>query len=361
MQKKFSNKIKQIEWPLFLACLGASAAGLWLISASTGAESERYLTVQLASLIIGAAAFLVLSIVPPTRLFPGWKLILLAEIAVIALLIPFGVGMELTGNKSWIRFELFGLSTGFQPGELAKVLYILSLSGHAAKLDLPGRWLDLVAFVLHAALPPVFLLVVSTDFGMIPSFAIIFVVIALAAGVKLKYFISTAVALGLFSPFIWSDLLLERQRERLSIMLDPSADALGMGYQTIQSVNAIISGGMHGSDIDRLTNLPARHTDFIFSVAGEKLGFVGCTIVLAMLVGLILRALWGTAFCGSFQGSLTCAGVAGMLIFQVFANIGMCLGISPVIGITLPFFSYGGTSAAVSFVAAGLVSAYRKT
>ena len=192
----------------------------------------------------------------------------------------------------------------------------------------------------------------------------IFLGMFFASGVSLWWILAGAAVIGVSLPFIWR-MLPEYMQMRFLVVIDDQIDPLGVGYQAARSKIALGSGQAFGQGLYSGTQtqkglLPEKHNDFIYAVAGEELGFVGCVAIILLLVAIIVRCLWVATRARNGMGSLVCVGVASMMIFQVFANIGMCVGLMPVIGITLPFFSYGGSSVMTTFMAMGLVSSVKR-
>ena len=212
--------------------------------------------------------------------------------------------------------------------------------------------------------------VISGDMGNALVFLFIFVCMAFTAGFALRWFaLAFGVAgVGITALWTFTDLIPLYMKERFIVLLDHSYDPLGRGWQQTRSLLAIGSGGVFGQGYLQGTqtqstsswSLPARWTDFIFSVTGEELGMVGCLAIIALLTAIILRCLTVARRTQTAYSSYVCVGMAAMLIFQTVENIGMCLFVMPVIGLTLPFFSYGGSSIVTLFAAMGIVSGIKK-
>ena len=180
------------------------------------------------------------------------------------------------------------------------------------------------------------------------------------AKISWKYIIAGFGALAAAFPLIWFFLLHDYQRNRFITAFFPEKDPSGAGYQVIQSKTAVGSGGFFGSGLYRGSSqvnnlLPERHTDFIFSAICEELGFLGGVLVIVLLSLLVIRCIYIGLNARNMIGTYICVGVSAMLIFQIFENIGMCIGLFPVTGITLPFYSYGGSSMVTTMLAMGLV------
>ena len=180
------------------------------------------------------------------------------------------------------------------------------------------------------------------------------------AGVKLKYFIITFSLIALLLPFLWKYVLAEYQKQRLICQLNPESDPFGMGFQQIQGKLSIASGQLFGKGLfngPRVSYgvVPVQESDFIFSVAGEELGFIGCATVILLLLALLFRTVKIATQASDNQGTYICFGFFGMIASQMIFNLGMCLSILPVMGVTLPFFSAGGSSAACLYLGLGLI------
>lgn len=347
---------------LLALCIGASLFGLvlvWSATASTG--SMRYVIVQGIAIGIGLVMYIAFSIIDMDDLTNLWKLIFAFNILFIASTYFFGI--EVSGNRSWI--EIPGLGTSVQPAEVVKVSFIAILARQMyARRETISRPKTVGLLAVHLLLMVGLIVVAADDMGMAVVYVFVFIVMAFTAGVKLRWFVGLAAVAGGAFPIIWN-YLKEYQRMRILVVLDPSLDPLGKGWQAARSKLALGSGQLFGQGLFNGTQtqkgiLPAKHTDFIFSVAGEELGMIGCAAILLMLVAIIVRCLFVARNAKNGTGALICVGMASMLLFQTLINIGMCVGLTPVIGITLPFFSSGGTSIITMFAAMGMVSSVRK-
>lgn len=357
---KFIRKyLKQIDLCMIIFAIMATIYGVILITSATWTKNPMsYVRIQVVAACIGLVIFFVLSMFDLDSICALWKPIYVLNLLLIGSLIIFGEGAATTGNRAWIRFG----SIGIQPAEFGKILFILSLSGHAYSLREEIRSFKALAFLCaHAAVIVVMIVAISHDMGSALVYIMIFLVVMFCAGIKLRWF---AVAFGLFAaaaPFLWKFILRGDQKRRILSVFNPELDPLGTGYHAIQSKIALGSGQFTGRGLFQGTQtqygyLPAKQTDFIFSVAGEEFGMIGCLIIMALLTVIIMRCIIVARRSHGTASSLVCIGVAAMLIFQTFENIGMCIGFMPVIGLTLPFFSYGGSSIMTVFIAIGLVN-----
>ena len=352
---------------LLCLCLAASLFGLTLLySATRSFDTERYMLVQSLALGLGLGLFVLFSLMDPDALTDRWYILVGFNLLLLAALWRWGVEGD-TGNRSWLRFG----GIGIQPSEVLKVTFTLLLARQMDRLRESRRGLSGVFPVLtlafHFALMFGLIVVLSADLGSALVFLFIFAAMCFAGGLNLLWFLAAIGLSALAAPVLWTRFLSEYQRNRILApyfpdLVDP--DGLGITWQARQSKLALASGGMTGQGYLHGTRaqgelLPFKHTDFIFSVAGEELGLIGCAAITLLLTAIILRVLVVGMRSGSYRDMLLCAGFAGLLTFQTFENIGMCAGVTPVVGITLPFFSYGGSSIVTCFAAMGFVSGIR--
>ncbi|MBQ9984819.1 MAG: rod shape-determining protein RodA [Oscillospiraceae bacterium] len=360
--KSFRNFFRQIDAKLLFVALFASTFGMVLITSATQSMgSGSFIKVQLVATLAGVFLYLILSWLDLDSASSWWKYVYIANLLLICSLIFFGTGAEETGNRAWIRFG----SVGIQPAELGKVLFIVAFAGHISSLDdrLDSPF-TVILLGIHALIPIALIYFISSDLGSALVYVIIFIVMMFCAGIKLRWFVGAGIALGAASPLIWKFFLRNDQKMRVLVVFNPELDPLGRGYHAIQSKIAIGSGQLFGRGLGQGTQtqlgyLPAKQTDFIFSVAGEELGFIGCIAIIVILAIIIARCISITMRSSSFSSYLICAGVSAMLIAQTIENIGMCTGLMPVIGLTLPLFSYGGSSVLAVYMALGLISSAR--
>lgn len=359
--------IKTSDMLLLGLCICSGIYGLFLIySATRTYGTNEYMSVQIMGIILGIFLFIVMSLIDIEHIAEKWPFLLLFNILFISTLFIWGVEGG-TGNKSWLRF--FGI--GVQPAEVVKVSFIVLLAKQLAALRESRQGINsvpsILMLVLHFGFMFMLIIVSSRDLGSALVFAVIFITIMFASGIKIIWFFLGAIVVAAVSPLVWNNMLSDYQRERILApyfpdMVDPSG--LGVTWQANQSKIMLASGQLTGQGYLNGTQtqssmMPFKHTDFIFSVAGEELGMIGCGVIILLLVAIILRCLYVGVKSKSYMSMLVCSGIASMLIFQTFENIGMCIGITPVIGITLPFFSYGGSSVTTTFAALGIVSGIR--
>ncbi len=357
--KKFCREADML---LFCLCVAASLFGLVLVfsAVQTSAHPLRYVAVQGAAMMIGMALFILLSVLDIYDLSDYWKLLLVFNILFAAS--TFFFGKEINGNRSWILLPFIGISV--QPAEVVKVTFILLLARQMYSLrDRISSPLSVGFVCAHFALMAGIIWVASDDMGMVLVYFFIFVCMAFVSGAHLLWFLAGAGVLAAGGSFVWRHLT-DYQKMRILVVIDDNLDPLGIGYQAARSKLALGGGQLTGQGLFNGTQtqkgmLPEKQTDFIYSVAGEELGMVGCVLIILLLSAIILRCILVAVRARNGMGSLVCVGVAAMYLFQTFENIGMCVGLTPVIGITLPFFSYGGSSIVTMFAAAGLVSSVK--
>ncbi len=365
--KLAGNYLRMADTPLLLLCVAASVFGLVIIfSATRSYENGRYMPVQALALVLGLVFFIVFSLIDVDIITDRWYFLIGFNILLLLALRLFGVMGE-TGNRSWIRFG----GIGIQPSELLKITFALLLSRQITRLQESKKGLSGVfsafSLAIHFALLFGVYVVISADAGNALVFLFIFVAMCFAGGLNILWFLVALALAALATPVLWTRFLSDYQRNRILApyfpdLVDP--DGLGITWQVRQSKIALASGGVTGQGYLRGERaqgemLPFKHTDFIFSVAGEELGLVCCAAIMLLLTLIIIRVLMTGLRSGSHRDMLLCVGFAGMLTFQVFENIGMCVGVTPVVGITLPFFSYGGSSLVATFAAMGMVSGVR--
>jgi rod shape determining protein RodA len=265
------------------------------------------------------------------------------------------IGHSALGATRWINLGFFQ----FQPSEFAKIILIIVLakyfSDHYDQMDRPRYLLISLGY----ALVPIALVLTQPDLGTALVLGVIWLVMAVVSRVRLVH-LGAMVLAGLAAIPLVVPHLKPYQRARIETFLNPTADPLHSGYNVVQSTIAVGSGQVFGRGLaagsqSQLNFLPSQHTDFIFAVLGEKMGFIGGMLVILLFTALLLRAIVIAARASDRFGLLLATGVTAMLLFHVFVNIGMNIGLLPVTGIPLPFISYGGTSLLVSMLALGLL------
>lgn len=368
--RKFKPYIKEFfkRADIFLLCICviSSIFGITMIEkAVTGmyeggwdmSEPSKYLTVQIASMLIGIVAFVLLTVIDVDLIAQQWKLLMMLDLVLLVALVLLGED-DGTGNRSWIRFA----GIGIQPSEVIKVIYVIVAAKQMTYLK---EYRDINSFISVVQMAAHFLLifgaivVVSSDLGSASILLGIFLIMFFVIGARLYWFAAGGAAVAAAIPLLWNYFLKDYQKQRLIAPYDPSIDPDGWGitWQTTQSKLTLASGRLTGVEEGHSPSIfTGKHTDFIFSCVGENLGMIGCIAVILLLMIIIIHCVRIGIKSGRTFDMLVCIGVAAAVTFQTFINIGMNIGITPVIGITLPFFSYGGSSMVTMFGAMGLVS-----
>ncbi|MDR0530571.1 MAG: FtsW/RodA/SpoVE family cell cycle protein [Oscillospiraceae bacterium] len=356
------------DWLTIALCLAASAFGLLLVySAVTFRQTPDHfpqkVIVSAAGVVIGLLAAIVMSFIDYELLLRFWYVMAGGCMLLMLLLIPFGVAANPARGDSRLWFELPG-NILFQPSELLKLAFIISFTWHLHLLrDRINKLKSIAQLGLHAFIP--FAIVVYTgDLGS----ALVFLVIAggmlFLAGLKLRWFMALGALGGLSLPFVWIQLINSFQKNRIyavymkDFLIAQTSETKykDIIYQQQQALNAIGSGQLFGKGLFHATvTVPVRDSDMIFSMAGEELGFVGCCAVLLVIAVVVIRLIMVSSRTRNLRARLLCAGVAMMISSQAVINVGMCIKLLPVIGITLPFFSSGGSSNLCLYLAIGLV------
>ena len=359
--KDFSKKGDMF---LLILCLVVAGSGLVFIASATSAEkfegNLRYLAIQSLSIFLGVVCYALVSSIDVDVISEHRGAMVAFNTFLLLMLIPFGTDNG-SGNRSWLDIPL--LPMNIQAAEVCKITYILIMasvmSSHQNRISHP-------ASILHMGLHLVGLvglnLALSSDMGVSLIFVFIFIGMTFAGGVSLWWF---ALAIGLIAtafPILWQ-FLGEYQQNRILILFDPTIDPQGINerYHSKINLQSLTGGGLFGQGLfngnrTQGGNLFAQHTDYIFSSMGEELGFFGCVAIMIMELLIIGRCIYVGTRCQDYMRRLICYGAASALMFQVMINVGMCIGVMPVIGLTLPLISYGGSSVVTIFAMLGLVS-----
>lgn len=347
---------KNFDFILFGLMFVTAVFGIVMIS-SAAPSAGKYVAVQLASLIIGlvvVAILIVLDYEYLASLSP--YLYVISAVLLVAVLIP-GIGTYENGARSWFRF---GSLIGVQPAELVKLAFIITFAKHLSSVDdMINRPRNVIMLLIHGG-ALIGLILLQPDFGTAVVFACIMIVMLFVAKISWKFLAAIGGIIAGSVPIAWLFILQPYQKERIINLFNPENDPTGSGFQVAQSKMVIGSGQIVGNGLyegsSQFNNfLPERHTDFIFSVVCEELGFIGALVVIGLLLAIIIRCIIIGMNARNSLGTYICFGVAAMFAFHVVENIGMCIGIMPVTGIPLPFFSYGGSSLLTNIIAVGLV------
>lgn len=346
------------DWKVLLLILAITAVGILNIysaSASYRVVGTPYALKQLYWSVIGIGLILMICSIDYHILedVSYWCY----GVIVISLLLVLVVGKTSMGATRWLNLGLFTM----QPSEPMKVVIIITLARYFTRNQTPGLLgLKSIFIPLLMLLLPAALIVKQPDLGTAIMVCLVAATITLAVGIRWSVILSLVLTSLPLIVIAWHFLLHAYQKNRVLNFLNPERDPLKSGYHLIQSKIAVGSGGffgkgfMHGTQT-QLRFLPEQHTDFAFSVFAEEWGFFGAAIVLILYLALILWGMHVASRCNDRFGTLLAVGVTAMLFWHIVINMGMVIGLFPVVGVPLPFFSYGGTSMITSMVGAGIL------
>ena len=349
---------------LLLLCGVTTAFGCLIIASATNTMgSARYVIIQIVGALLGMLLYGMISSID-TEFFSEHRTILVVfNTLLLLMLIPFGTDNG-TGNKSWLDLPLIPFY--IQPAAICKITYILIMasvmSSHQNRIS---NYKSVFHMVFHLVLLVGVNMVLSRDAGVSLIFVFIFIGMAFAGGVHLGWFLLAIGLVAVAAPIAWEYVIDNYQKLRLEALWNPDGvDPLRTGvlYQTNQGLRSLTGGGLMGQGLfqGNRTQTPdalfAQHTDFVLCAIGEEMGFMGCVLVLVMLLAIVARCIYVGIRSQDYMRRLVCFGAASALIFQIVSNVGMCIGLTPVIGLTLPFISYGGSSIVSLYAMLGLVS-----
>ena len=364
--KQFLSELKNFprkcDWVLLLLCLITSGFGMICLASATNADkfgsNLRYMLVQSAGIVLGVILFAIISSIDVEIMSEHRNLLVAFNVFMLLMLIPFGTDNN-TGNRSWIETPIVNI----QPAEICKITYIVVMasvmnSNKNRISSLPS----VIQMIFHLGIVVGLNMVISSDAGVSLIFVFIFIGMAFAGGVSLLWFGLAIGGIAAVFPILWQ-FLGQYQRNRILILFDETIDPQGINERYHYTINlrSLTGGGLTGQGLfngNRTQGgaLFAQHTDYIFSSIGEELGFFGCVAIMILEFAIIARCIYVGVRTPDYMRRLICYGAASALIFQVIINIGMCIGMMPVIGLTLPFISYGGSSIVTIFAMLGLVS-----
>ena len=363
---EFKSFFRKGDLVLLFICLATSAFGCAMVASATNAAkfegSSRYIEIQILCTCIGVFAYIVMSSIDVSIFTERRFLITALTIGFLLLLIPFGTDNN-TGNYSWIPIP--GIGVHIQSAEICKIFFIMIMASvMAAHQDRISSVRSVVHMAVYALLVCGVNYVVSSDLGVTMVFVAIFVGMFLTCGANLGWFFGAAGVLAAVFPVLWSKFFSEEQRNRIMVIFAPEIiDPTGLDerWHTTQSLNSLTGGGMLGQgwfngNRTQGGQLFAQHTDYIFASIGEELGYVGCMVVIGFMLAIIIRCIKVGNRSKDYLRRMVCYGAAFAMMFQVMINIGMCIGVMPVIGLTLPLISYGGSSIIATYTMLGLVS-----
>ena len=349
---------------LLILCLIVAGFGLVCIASATSAakfgSNIRYIALQMVAIGLGVFIYAVISSIDLDVMSEYRGALVAFNILLLLMLIPFGTDND-TGNRSWLDIPLVPFM--IQPAEICKITYVVIMasvmSSHQNRISHP---ISVFHMVYHLGLLVGLNMALSSDLGVSLIFVFIFIGMTFAGGISIWWFALAIGGIALMFPILWQ-FLGEYQQNRILILFDETIDPLGINerYHSKINLQSLTGGGMTGQGLfngnrTQGGNLFAQHTDYIFSSMGEELGFVGCVVILLLELAIIARCIYVGIKCQDYMRRVVCFGAASALMFQVLVNTGMCIGVMPVIGLTLPLISYGPSSVVTIFGMLGLVS-----
>jgi rod shape determining protein RodA len=358
--------VRRLDW-ILLGSVGVLVGyGLWAIAGITRHDvpgnAHYYVVRQGAYVAVGVVGLLLALLIDPAWYARRWRLVFGGTVFAIAIVFAQGA---VRGSKRWLDLGFFR----FQPSEFGKVLFVVALAGFLAersrKLDDPRTVLQAVGL----ACVPMFLVFVQPDVGTAMVYAAAFAAILFVAGVRwLHLGVLVAVAVFLVTTVLWIapaggvHILKPYQVDRLTGFFHPNSDPADATYNIVQSKNAIGAGQLNGRGVNGATQttlhfLPEHHTDFVFASLSEERGFVGASILLGLYLLVVWRGLRVVALARDPFSAIVAGGIVFALLFQIFVNVGMTMGIAPITGIPAPFLSVGGSSMIANLVAVGILLA----
>ncbi len=355
------NYFKQFDYLLFTAVLLLSSIGLLVVSSATlvmpnDANGGRMVLVQAVGLLLGIVISLIIGAID----YKDFKIlgifIYLFSISLLVLVLVIGERQQ--GSKSWFAIPGIG---GFQPSEFGKIAFIVLISIFLERIKdgNPGRKNKIK--VIFYSLIPIGLVMAQPDAGTAMVFIFIFCVMIFVCEMPYKYIFITGGAFLSSLPFLWFFVLKSYQKDRILAFLYPELDPQGKGYNVLRAKMAIGSGQIHGKGLyhgiqtQSKYGVPVKESDFIFSVIGEELGFIGAVLIVVLMLFILMRCIYIAKNSRDLYGAFLVVGLTGMMGFHFLENIGMCIGILPVTGIPLPFISAGGSAMVTNYIAVGII------
>ena len=347
---------------LLVLLLTTTAFGCVMIASATNyMGSGSYILKQAMGAALGVFLYMVISSIDVDVFSENRLWLVVFNTFLLLLLIPFGTDNN-TGNRSWLEIPLVPFD--IQPAEICKITYILIMA--SVMTGMRGRistFPSVMVMLLHLGLLFGLNMALSKDAGVSLIFVFIFIGMAFAGGVNFLWFLFAGGLIVVAAPVLWEYGLSAHQKNRIQVLFDPTLDPEGINerFHSVRSLRSLTGGGFGGQGLFNGTRtqngeLFAQHTDYIFSAIGEEMGFFGCAIVLLLMALIVFRCIQVGRRSQDFTRRMVCFGAASALIFQVMVNVGMCIGVMPVIGLTLPFISYGGSSIVSLYAMLGLVS-----
>jgi rod shape determining protein RodA len=356
--------VRRLDWILIGSVAALVGYGLWAIAGIThhdiAGDQGYYLTRQSVYAVVGVLGLLVATLVDPDHYRTRWRVIFGGTSFLIAIVLLAG---PIRGSKRWLDLGFFR----FQPSEFGKVLFVLALAGFLAERSRRLHDVRTTLTALGLASIPIFLVFLQPDFGSALVYCAAVGAVLFVAGTPWTHIAVIAAALVALAVLVLGALpaagvpiLKGYQQERLTSFLNPDRDPGGTTYNITQSKNAIGAGQLRGRGVDNATQttlnfLPEHHTDFVFASLSEERGFVGASLLLMLYLLVVWRGLRIVTLAREPFSAIVAGGLVFALLFQIFVNVGMTMGIAPITGIPLPFVSVGGSSMIANLIAIGIL------
>ena len=356
--KEFSTtireKVRALDMIMLFCAIAMSVLSVLTLASAADKFAGNYVRNQVVALVLGLLCVGIISMIDYDMLIERLEYIFFAvSIGLLVIVILFGEGEM--GNNNWISIPIINMN--IQPTEFVKITFIITFSRHLDRLKYKiNHPLSVLQLLIHGGLIAG-MVVISGDDGMALVYLAIMAVMMFCAGISLWYVAGAVALVVILFPILWEHME-EYQRLRILVGFNPDLDPDYIGYQSIKSRDCIVSGGFRGAGFtggSKYYFLPAAQSDFLFSVLAEKFGFIGTFTYVVLITIVIWRIILLAKNCRKNYASFICMGMVGMLLAQTLENIGMCLAIMPVVGITLPFFSYGGSSMLSMYMCLGVL------
>ena len=357
MLERIKSHLQKIDWLILSAVILLASFGLVEIySIALGQGGENFVNFQKQLLFVagGVGLMFLFSFIDFRFLKSIHRYIYLAAVGILTMVLL--LGQTIRGTKGWFSIAGFGI----QPVEFVKIALIIFLAWFFSNASFKTRPLKYFTLSGLSTFFLVFLVLAQPDFGSSLLLTFIWIFLLLVAGFDKKYFIVIFLSAAVIFSTAWFLFFKEYQKQRIMTFLQPTQNSLGSGYNTSQAMIAIGSGGLMGRGVgfgsqSQLKFLPEAHTDFIFAVVSEELGFVGASLIFLFYGILFFRCLFLLDRINDDFAIFFILGAVGLIFVEMFVNIGMNIGIAPVVGIALPFLSYGGSSILANFVIIGII------
>ena len=354
------RSIRDFDWLLALLAIAIVCFGTWQIH--NAQPTEAYWQKQLIGLGIALVAMLTIAFTDYRKLVHFAPAFYIFGLMLLAIVLVPGIGMKINGQRAWIKMPVIGQ---FQPSEFVKIPTVLMLARYFGKRRSASLSLKEIVMGICILMLPVGFIMLEPDAGQAITYFPLLAIVLFLSAIKMRFVLAAVILSVLFIPGAYivgvkTGKIKSYQQERINVILDPeNADPRRYGYHTLQSIVTVGKGGLTGSRAPRefsqssLKFLPEPHTDFIFAVTAENTGFFGCVLLLIAYALLLSRLITGARRAPDRTGMLVIMAIVGGFAFQLFINVGMALGMLPVIGVPLPLMSAGLSSVLATFIAIG--------